>query len=348
SLGITRQKSSEDDKLTSSAAMSHRTRRGAMLTNLRSLKLGNWSRGITKGEFLSILEGCPNLEKLSLECGLVPVAMTGEDISRICPNLRNILHHWSEREDQGTWPLETLATLPQNQLTSISIIGPFNRCWDNEFACTSFLRHSLTLREFNVYRPISSAAIALVLRTCNALEWVDVRRSSLILQDAIAYPWASSNINCLKLEVLVSLPSSPPDALYTPYYLQTPPIPATTEETLLFTHLELFYRQIGSLKEMRYLYLGTTSYNERGSMLRLFSVRALPGMLALSNNKMGRPGFLDLLSGWNQLEIFSGNIFPETEDDDMPAGAPEIEWVLTHWKSLLYTKKTLSMSSSSF
>ncbi|KAG0373241.1 hypothetical protein BGX24_011961 [Mortierella sp. AD032] len=102
SLGVTRQKSKEDTNPTSSATMSHWKNTGTMQANLRNLRLSNWGEGIAKDDFLSILEGCPNLEKLSLECGLVPVAVTGADISRVCPNLRDIAYHWISTHEFST------------------------------------------------------------------------------------------------------------------------------------------------------------------------------------------------------------------------------------------------------
>ncbi|KAF9118743.1 hypothetical protein BGW39_000913 [Mortierella sp. 14UC] len=343
SLSIAQTESNADDSpISSDTALALPGRITTPLTNLRYLRLANWTECTTKDEFLSIFVRCPNLEKLVMVEALVPAAVQGADISRICPNFRDISYYCGKQEDQGTWLLELMATLPQHQLTRVLIQEPRKRRLDDLVASKSFLRHSQSLREFKIYRSISSAAVALVLRTCNVLESVGVYGASLDLQDAVAAPWASSKINQMSLELNIAPPSWPHRTRYTPYYLQTPPVPPTAEETQLFVQLESFYRQISCLKEMQHLYLGTSQYDEQGFMLRLYSVKALPGMLALSDNKMGRPGFLEYFGGWTKLETIGGNIFPETMDGDMPAGAPEMEWVMSRWTSFLYTKKPSS------
>lgn len=305
--------------------------------SLRVLVLDDWQESTTKEQFLSVFARCPGLETLRLNRPSAPAGMNGADIGRICPNLRDISYDGSRNMDgNDMWPLEIMETLREDQMESLEYQSS-SRCRLNDVtAVRTLLRHSGTLWQIKIASLVTSSAVRMILEMCKALEVLEISRSTVDLCDAIASPWACSKMTSLTLSIKISPSYSPPGTEFVPSYLQTPPTPPSSGEKDIFTQLEVFYRQIGKLAELRHLHIGRTEYSEHGVIGGRPSLRdrPLPGMLILSTNRAGRPGFLYLLGGLSKLETVGGAIFPETADGMMSENTREFTWICKHWRSL--------------
>ncbi|KAF9144633.1 hypothetical protein BGX30_012064 [Mortierella sp. GBA39] len=307
------------------------------LGNLRELIIvEGWLRNATPEEVLSMFESCPALEKLVLNWVCFPVGVDGADIGRICPNLRDFTCiEWDDGRFDKVGSLGIMETLPGNRLEILDCSGE-RHCVDSVVAERTLLRHSCSLRQINIFLPTTSRAIQMILRTCRVLEELHIIGSSIALRDAVAFPWASSKMTRLTLDLNIAL-SSAPYTQYGAFYLQTPPVAPSADENRIFAQLDVFYRQIGKQADLRYLSLNRTNYDGDEQKTRM------PGMLRLtggnsSSGGMDRPGFLGLLGGLKYLEVLDGGaIYSETVDGNMHADTMEAYWIRTHWPLLRKT-----------
>ncbi|KAG0050168.1 hypothetical protein BGZ90_007121 [Linnemannia elongata] len=298
--------------------------------NLRDLALDDWQESTTMEQFLSVFTRCPSLKTLRLKQPSAPAGVDGTDIGRICPDLRDISYDGSSVMDgNDKWPLEVMETLRENQMESLEYQSASHCRLDDATAVKTLLRHSSSLWQIKIISPVTSSAVRMILETCKALEVLQISRSTVELCDAIASPWACSKMTSLTLSIKISPSSSPPGTEFVPSYLQEPPTPLSAGEKNIFTQLEVFYRQIGKLTGLRHLNIDRTEYSEHGSIVGRSNLRdrPLPGMLILSTNRAGRPGFLDLLGGLSKLETVEGAIFPETADRMMSEFTREFTWI---------------------
>ncbi|KAG0067077.1 hypothetical protein BGZ89_006517 [Linnemannia elongata] len=307
-------------------------RRTTHLVNVRDLSLEDWKDSATKEELLSIFQQCSGLEKIRMVYSTVPVGFDAGDIGRICPRLHTI-----KLTGEALSPYKIMETLPENRLRTLDYYSLTRPLLDAATARRTFPRHAYSLQMVKIHSPAQSSALRMILASCEGLEYVDFHSTCIDLSDAVASPWASTKMRYLSMDVnIIPSQSSPPGADYIPYYLKTPPSPPTAEDKHIFSQLEAFYRQIGELKNLVFLYIGRTYFNERGSIVGSFKSeeRPLPGMLHLRGSDVDRPGFLDLLRRLSKLEKVGGSIVPETKYFRFSKDAKEVEWILEHWPRL--------------
>ncbi|KAG0349799.1 hypothetical protein BGX24_008314, partial [Mortierella sp. AD032] len=137
-----------------------------------------------------------------------------------------------------------METLPENQVRTITYYSDSDCYLDEVLAGRTLLRHSRTLRRISLGFTVSSATQRMILGSYEVLKEYS-SRSPINLNDA-ASPWASSKMTTLDLKVSISL--SAPPTLATQY------IPSA-DKSLIFSQLEIFYRQIGRQANMLRLYL---------------------------------------------------------------------------------------------
>ncbi|KAF9333382.1 hypothetical protein BGZ91_011277 [Linnemannia elongata] len=116
-----------------------------------------------------------------------------------------------------------------------------------------------------------------------------------------------------------------------PLYRSPPPSRRSAQEQRLFDRLEIFYRQIGKLTNLRYLHLGnpTRDSKKRSTEKR---IQPFPGLLRLGDKEEATvPGYLELLSGLTRLKEIHGSVAPETPNRMMEVDAKEVDWILEHW-----------------
>ncbi|KAF9280969.1 hypothetical protein BGZ88_011886 [Linnemannia elongata] len=307
-------------------------RRTTHLVNVRDLSLEDWKDSATKEELLSIFQQCSGLETIRMVYPTVPVGFDAGDIGRICPRLHNI-----KLTGEALSPYKIMETLPENRLRTLDYYSLTRPLLDAATARRTFPRHACSLQMVKIHSPAQSSALRMILASCEGLEYVNFHSTCIDLSDAVASPWASTKMRYLSMDVnIIPSQSSPPGTDYIPYYLKTPPSPPTAEDKHIFSQLEALYRQIGELKNLVFLYIGRTYFNERGSIVGSFKSeeRPLPGMLHLRGSDVDRPGFLDLLRRLRKLEKVGGSIVPETKYFRFSKDAKEVEWILEHWPLL--------------
>lgn len=232
--------------------------------NLRYLDVDD----IMEEDFLTMLEHCPNLLKLPIHT--LPHVRENEqlaqDIARCCPKLRiltNETHGRTLAVQELT--LRTFGALPPQQLRTIRYICNDNLViQDLDDVGGLFRRHSSTLQSIVLTgcESFCSKAIQVILVECGALEVLCVEWTAwgidltVMLEDAIEFPWASTRIR--ELQLAIAIPDEPFHYLadgVVPYYNRPPPMTLFVAKTEQFESLEALYRQIGALTELRRLEL---------------------------------------------------------------------------------------------
>ncbi|KAF8939727.1 hypothetical protein BGZ47_008064 [Haplosporangium gracile] len=199
-------------------------RRSAQMVNLRDLSLEDWEDSATKEEFFSIFQQCPGLEKLRM---IDPTVLAGVDagIGRICPNLRDI-----KLKGATLSPFDIMENLPEQRLETLDYTTLSHPQLEAITIGKTFLRHSYSLQAIKIDSPTQSATLRMILGTCEG------------------------GLRHLSMDINIALPPSSsltlPGADYVPYYFKVPSAPPATDDELIFFQLEIFYRQIGELKDM--------------------------------------------------------------------------------------------------
>ncbi|KAF9540720.1 hypothetical protein EC957_003868 [Mortierella hygrophila] len=300
--------------------------RGEMtpLIHLRDLHLCNVPTPTTHEDLYAVFGRCPNVENLHLHWQFIASTLDGARIARMCPRIRNITY--------GTpatacivekWPYKLSLALPEHQLETFKHHGA-DTPLEGDLVGLALMRHSRSLQDVWIQNRVPSKTVGMILEYCEALEVLNLRDSTMDLEDAIAGPWACLRMRELQLDIDTMI-------LRKPSYLRPPPSRRSAKEKQLFGCLEILYRQIGKLTNLRYLHLGnpTRNYNKR---LTGKYIQPFPGLLRLSDKEKGIvPGYLELLSGLTRLKEIHGSVAPETLYHKMEVDAKEVDWILEHW-----------------
>lgn len=291
---------------------------------LRDLRLRNVPTPTTHEDLYTVFGRCPNVENIHLWWQFIADTLDGARIARMCPKIRNITYgNTGVQCVVEEWPYKLSLALPEHQLETFRHQGTSTPL-DRDLVGQALMRHSRSLRDILIQNKIPSKTVGMILECCEALETLSVRDSKMDLEDAIARPWACSRMRELQLDIDTKIPRKPS-------YLRPPPSRRSAKEKQLFDRLEILYRQIGKLTNLRYLHLGnpTHDYNKwsTGKYIQPF-----PGLLRLGDKEKGIvPGYLELLSGLTRLKEIHGSVAPETSDHMMKEDSKEVDWILEHW-----------------
>ncbi|KAF9136612.1 hypothetical protein BGX30_011036 [Mortierella sp. GBA39] len=294
------------------------------LTHLRDLHLCNVPMPTTHEDLYAVFSRCPNVEDLHLRWQLIADTLDGARIAKMCPKIRNITY-----ENPAAlciveeWPYKLSLALPEHQLETFKHHGA-GTSLEGDLVGLALLRHSRSLQNVWIQSRVPSKTVGMILEYCEALEVLNIRDSTMDLEDAIAGPWACLRMKELQLDIDTMIPRKPS-------YLRPPPSRRSAKEKQLFDRLEILYRQIGKLTNLRYLHLGnpTRDYNKR---LTGKYIQPFPGLLRLGDKEKGVvPGYLELLSGLTRLKEIHGSVAPETPYHKMEVDAKEVDWILEHW-----------------
>ncbi|KAG0295296.1 hypothetical protein BGZ96_012069 [Linnemannia gamsii] len=309
---------------------------------------------MSKADFLSILDHSPNLLDLMIPTvsPIGNVQTLAQEVVQRCPKVDRLNQVGIIRNgDAQELMLQILEKLPPQQVQRFGFQGIYPLwMWDAiEFR---FLRHASTLREVIItcILNVDSKAIQVLLVECRALELLDIHRCedesmeslAITLEDATEFPWACTRIRTLGLTVIIPvLPfyQLSPDVV--PYYNRLSPTTLSAAEAEQFHSLEDLYRQLGALTELRWLRLHTLlsglgapdprSPYPRANCYRIYP---FPGLLNLSCEKTGRPGFLYHLAGLTKLETLLGSVSVTAEETKETVGTAEAVWMEQHWPRL--------------
>ncbi|KAK3837989.1 MAG: hypothetical protein JOS17DRAFT_732378 [Linnemannia elongata] len=297
------------------------------LTQLRDLHVWNVLEASSKSheDLYAVFGRCPNVENLRLSWMYSTDTLDGARIARMCPKIRNITYgnrspHFQE------WPYKLSLALPEHQLEMFRH-GQNKTSFDGDLISGALMRHSRSLRDIQIRNRIPSKTVAMILKYGEALEVLDVRDSTMDLEDAIGCPWACSRLRELHLDIDTKIPRQPS-------YLRPPPSRRFPKEKQFFGRLEILYRQIGKLMNLRYLHLSDLNRESKNRWTKKY-IQPFPGLLRLSDKEKGIvPGYLELLSGLTRLKEIRGSVAPETPDHKLAADAAEVDWILEHWPEL--------------
>ncbi|KAG9064889.1 hypothetical protein KI688_003151 [Linnemannia hyalina] len=294
------------------------------LIHLRDLHLCNVPTLTTHEDLYAVFGRCPNVENLHLRWQFIADTLDGAKIARMCPKIRNITY-WNPATlcIVEEWPYKLSLTLPEHQLKTFRHHGT-DTPLEGDLVGLALMRHARSLQDVRIQNRVPSKSIGMILEYCEALEVLNVRDSTMGLEDAIAGPWACLRLRELQLDIDTMIPRKPS-------YLRPPPSRRSAKEKQLFDRLEILYRQIGKLTNLRYLHLGnpTRNYNKRSTEKY---IQPFPGLLRLSDKeKRTVPGYLELLSGLTRLKEIHGSVAPETPYHKMEVDAKEVNWILEHW-----------------
>ncbi|KAG0279731.1 hypothetical protein BGZ95_000394 [Linnemannia exigua] len=228
---------------------------------------------------------------------------------------------------------------------------------------------------------IKSTTLRTILCECRALEeFVLIQAEApnhcgIDLVDAVAAPWACTNMERLFLVVNIldfsesSSPSATTTAVVTtgyghaeevdntdngdrvgatetepwrPYYARKTPIVLTAKEEEQFRLLEMFYRQLGALTQLKFLCLKAqldTDFVEEGEDENEepwlnYQRNSMPAMLSLGDVKTNRPGFLHLFSKWKKLKSLFGSVALDTAETRRTVGLTDVQFMVAQWPKL--------------
>ncbi|KAG9064660.1 hypothetical protein KI688_002918 [Linnemannia hyalina] len=312
------------------------------LMELIDVKLWNFVKGVTEDEVVWIFEHCCKVERLALspfEQDIDPMTVANI-IKTFCTRIRRLT--FSDPEFGGDWgallPFEVLSAMPDQQLREIDYQGVKYKM-TKDMALRSIVRHSVTLTTivFKDCQQIASDAIREMLAECSSLydfqvTWhEDGVVSFLHLADAIAMPWASNMFT--RLSLTIGIPRLRRERGQREYYRRTPRCDLSLPEKRQFSQLECLYHQLASLQYLVHLDLrALTTHAVDGSIEDPFYFNhTFPAMMSLADPKSNRPGFLELFSGWNKLEVLRGSFSVNTDETLETMGCWESTWMCSHW-----------------
>ncbi|KAF8934608.1 hypothetical protein BGZ47_010295, partial [Haplosporangium gracile] len=308
------------------------------LMELIEVKLWTFVKGITEDEVVWLIEHCCKVKDLaisSFEHDIDPKAVANI-IKTFCTRIRRLT--FKDPESEGDWnvmlPFEVLSAMPDQQLQEIDYRGAMYKM-TKDMAQSSIIRHSATLTTIvlKYCHQIASDAIQAVLVECTVLNdfqvsWhEDEVVSFLHLADAIAMPWASNKFT--RLSLTIGIPRLQCERGQRLYYQRAPRCVLSLQEKRQFAQLECLYRQLASLQDLVHLDLrALVTHAINGSIEDPFYFNhTFPAMMSLVDPKSGRPGFLELFTGWTKLEVLRGSFNVSTDETLKTMGCPESMWL---------------------
>ncbi|KAF9151779.1 hypothetical protein BG015_006234 [Linnemannia schmuckeri] len=195
----------------------------------------------------------------------------------------------------------------------------------------------ITLRSLHLESEITipSRAFQAILQECRGLEGLYVHSESrlndfyITLEDAVSGAWVCSRIRHLDIIVGFKELTAGPKGLL--YYARESPLVLSAEETEQFVMLEALYRQLGALRDLKYLFIRASTL---GTRHRRFENTTLPAMLSLGDPINNRPRHLDLLKGLMKLQILRGSVLLDTKEAKATIDEQEAVWIGEHWLKL--------------
>ncbi|KAF9909757.1 hypothetical protein EC991_008080 [Linnemannia zychae] len=332
-------------------------RRDGPLPKVLELKLWKISNETPLTDIVPIFAQCPNLTELDISgiTGYHDVEAIGNSIGKECPKIHTLRYYPDNVDTNDLLPYWIAAALPPQQLIAFKDMGIFA---DLDYPPTSLAiqRHSTTLQAITLGRSnggYSRLSPGVIFDNCINLEILNMSIESsgvfIDLQDAQGDPW-----RCIKLQELVvvirgcELPEGDADKgeediPNLPYYARPCPITLSAAETHHFSRLENLYKQLGRLTELTYLDITMIKLDEDGEVdetawpwgdMILTVPPSFPAMMSLGSTWEGRPGYLHHLAGLSKLELFTGSIRADTEENEATMEFKECVWIDQHWPRL--------------
>ncbi|KAF8945539.1 hypothetical protein BGZ47_002484 [Haplosporangium gracile] len=309
------------------------------LIHLRRLYIDSFAQ-VSPIDMAAIFAHCPALVDLHIPDldEHADVRRVARSIAQSCPRISQVLQH-GRVDDEQQLTLEIARAVEEQKLEGLLFSG-FQG--SDDLIPVMLQRHSTVLRELRLNDCIrlSSKSIQKVLCTGRVLEVFRVEPyrpalSCIFLEDAVATEWVCKDIKQLRLEIKIGATIPPsPDAYYKRVEEEAPLV-LTEVERAHFSLLETLYRQIASLTKLEHLDIRTVvEYSEEIACRYSYHDVSFPGMLSLGDEKVGRPGYLDLFGGLKKLRSLNGSVRAKTDETRVMVGQRECEWLSAHWPLL--------------
>jgi hypothetical protein len=294
----------------------------------------------------SVLEHCPAIKRLvlpSIYDKAVADAVAQTMRSPLRSPITDLEFPFSRYNNQATFM--TIMAHGQEQCLQRLDVMSFSDDSSRTLSFAAFLRHSESLREIKLTEcwDLKSTTLQAILVSCRALESFTVQKTgitrvfaakvALSLTDAVETEWSCTRIRHLSLTVSLT-----PDGR-DPAYLSDPTMSTWTEQDHQhWKMLDVFYTQIGSLKELQFLNLeaaGSHSSNEQEVPTDIyFRDTCLPGLLALEDPGTGQIGYLSRWSGLKKLRQICGSFSLTNKEATARMSEREVDWFVNHMPAL--------------
>ncbi|KAG0279728.1 hypothetical protein BGZ95_000391 [Linnemannia exigua] len=264
-----------------------------------------------------------------------------EMLVRSCPQLQDIHHSNGSHDKEGRMLSAVASRMDKDTLRSIYFSGlaekerMLERIVERHFG-------SLNTIFLSICSTISAKSLQAILFHCPLLVSLEVsgddpEKFKIPLKSIIAEPWASNKLKTLHLVIDIG----DVDTL-----LQDKRDPtAWLLDNTRKNHLERLFRQIGKQLELEILEL-RVAVNEEDlpydsgddddeDEYTTYKTFFFPGFLTLTDEKMGRFGFLELLVGLTNLHCLLGSLAVKHSRNGCTMGQRECGWIVEHWPKLL-------------
>ncbi|KAG0374344.1 hypothetical protein BGX24_010510 [Mortierella sp. AD032] len=279
---------------------------------------------------------CPELERLDLPdyYSATEIHRMAGAIATSCPKLKHLYHSYSGQDPLAIMMISLITAMAQDTLVSLK----YNGAEDEEHRlATSIERHLGSLKKIDMQccYHMESKSIQTILAGCRQLEMLVIEGCydphEFWLAEAVAQQWASTRIRHLAIEINIgSFEVLRKGTVY------SRPLPIVFEDSEVdrMRQLKRLYQQLGSLVELEYLDLriavdvGARDEQDNYLNFRSFS---FPCLMALRDEKTGRPGYLHLLAGWKNLKTLRGSFYADTEETKLTIDQDVCAWIHKHW-----------------
>ncbi|KAG0365764.1 hypothetical protein BGX24_003974, partial [Mortierella sp. AD032] len=300
-------------------------------------------------EFLTIFKAAPNILKLEVPF-MFGEEMDGTSLAKkiveCCPNIRELTQRdYEDSRSEGEIIFRIMGALTPNQVEVLTCGLLYIQLDVTNKDLSLWVRHTMSLRRVHLDHCSFDCGdvTEMLLKECPNLEVLHAHWNGASIEHvldlgvAISFPWACTKIRELELTIGLNdgIAWVPEEGAPVPYYDRPPPLTLTDDEKQAFGKLERFYRQIGSLVQLKRLHLNARHFDMSRQAFDTYEFEfPFPALLSLGCEQTGRPGFLNLLGRLTKLKSLRGSFRMDQDETKKTVGQPEIEWIDKHWPLL--------------
>lgn len=302
------------------------------LTRLTNLEFVPREDRVDAEQYISILEFLPALEMTDIPAVDSSQHDVALHMTECCPRLKSLRQTGFSFDRQGTMMLQLLDAKEANTIESALIFQIQERPSSRNLL--GLYHHFLSLKSiiFDACTRVNQVTVNAILFECPDLEVFgitsyvhsDFKHS---LQGIVKKPWASNKFKELRLVLTLNELAKLPDD----YYPEEDMTPVGVKR------LTKFYRQLGSLRELRILDLKVDF--DKGNMydedepVEYFHYSS-PGFLTLEDRRRYREGWLGLMGGLTKLEELRGSFNMKAMLEGFEFEMSEAYWIANNWPNL--------------
>ncbi|KAF9273539.1 hypothetical protein BGZ88_003698 [Linnemannia elongata] len=328
----TSEDASDDDVPDSPAAVSTPIEdRQTPLARLSKLEFLPREDRVDAEVYMSILEFLPALETTDIPAVDSSQRDVALHMAECCPRLKSLRQTGFSFDKQGTMMHQLLEAKAANTIESVLVFQVEERPSSRNLL--GLHHHFLSLKSiiFDACTRVNQVTVNAILFGCPDLEVFRITshaRSNFehSLHEIVKKPWASNKFKELRLILTLNGLSNLPDDFYPEEDMPPDGVKRLTK----------FYRQIGSLRELRILDLRVDFDKGMYDVDEPIEYFHYPftGFLTLEDRQRYRIGWLGLMGGLTKLEELRGSFNIEAMLEGFELEMPEVYWIANNWPSL--------------